>query len=164
MKTEDNPARSTVGREITSGWTHDPDLVNINEMRIPPSEISGVSEGDIEKVWHTLMLHLCRRHRENKRNGRPTDYRIENLRNDHYEAFDANYFRRLIVWVAKQHPEVEVDRDNIRLSRFGFDNCKKYDRTFQRDVNTNRARFLHSFQVLRPRWFICLSICRFLFL
>lgn len=36
--------------------------------------------------------------------------------------------------MAKQHREIEVDRDVIRLTRFGFDNCEKYDPTFQRDI------------------------------
>jgi hypothetical protein len=40
----------------------------------------------------------------------------------------------VISWVAKQHREIEVDRDVIRLTRFGFDNCEKYDPTFQRDI------------------------------
>jgi hypothetical protein len=135
MRMEDNPERSTVYREITSGWTYDPDLVGIKEMRIPPPGISDVSKEDIEKVWRNLMQHLCRRHRENRRNGRPTDYRVEDLRRDHYEAFtDTNYFRRLIVWLTKQHPEVEVEEDIIRLTRFGFDSCSNYDPKFQKDV------------------------------
>lgn len=100
-----------------------------------PPEVSGVSEGDIKTVWSTLMLHLCRRHRINRRNGLETDYRIEDLRTDHYGAFtNANYFRELIRWVAKQHREVEVEEDIIRLTRFGFDNCPNYDSTFQKDI------------------------------
>jgi hypothetical protein len=139
MKTEDTPDKNTVGRDLRSGWTHDPDLVNINEMRIPPPEVSGYSEDDVKKdikvVWNNLMLHLCGRHRTNKRSDIDTDYRIEDLRKEKYGAFtDANYFRELMRWVAKQHREVEVEGDIIRLTRSGFDKCEKYDRTFQRDI------------------------------
>ena len=122
-------------------WAHDPDLAGINEMRIPPPEVSGFSEGDmkrdIKRVWSTLMLHLCRRYRENKRNGLETDYRIEELRTDHYKGYtDPTYFRELMRWMAKQfREEIEVEGDFIRLRRFGFDSCKKYDSTFQKDVD-----------------------------
>ena len=100
----------------------------------PPAEY--VSEREMQIVWRNLMSYLCSRHRTTRRNGRPTDYNIEELRRDHYEGGfpDAYYFRRLISWVAKQHREIEVDRDVIRLTRFGFDNCEKYDPTFQRDI------------------------------
>jgi len=80
------------------------------------------------------MMYLCQSHRANKRNGHATDYSIENLRTDYYSAFDADYFRRLLGWVAKQHPEVQVEGDIIRLTKYGFDNCERYDPTFQRDV------------------------------
>jgi hypothetical protein len=133
MKLEDKPEKGTVYREITSSWKYDPDLVDVNEMRIPPPEY--VSEKDIQTVWVNLMSYLCPRHRINKKNGDPTDYNIEELRRKYYNAFDPNYFRRVIGWVARQHREVEVERDIIRLSRFGFDNCEKYDGTFQKDVD-----------------------------
>jgi hypothetical protein len=124
--------RKSIYKEVTSRWKYDPDLVSANEMRSPPAEY--VDEGDIEKVWRTLMGHLCPRHRTNKRNGRETDYEIEELRTDHYGAFiDSGYFRRIIAWLVKKHPEVEVDGNIIRLTRFGLDNCEKYDRSFQRD-------------------------------
>jgi hypothetical protein len=48
----------------------------------PSPEISEVSKEDIEKVWRNLMQHLCHRHRENKRDGRSTDYRVDDLRRD----------------------------------------------------------------------------------
>jgi hypothetical protein len=117
----------------TGGWESDPDLVSINEERPPPAELL-VSEEDIKKIWQNLMLYLCQRHRINKRNGRQTDYRIEDLRKDHYGVFtDHEYFRRLLSQLARQYKEVEVERHTIRLSKFGLDNCEKYDPTFQRD-------------------------------
>jgi hypothetical protein len=93
-----------------------------------------MSEEDIEKVWPGLMLHLCSRHRINARNERPTDYKIEDFRKEHYSGYtDSKYFRKLIYELAKLHREIQVDADIIRASRFGLDNCEKYDPTFQRD-------------------------------
>lgn len=114
-------------------WAYDPDLIDVNEQRPLPMELS-VDVEDIEKVWRTLMSHLCPRHRINKRNGHETDYIIEDLRKEYYGAFtDSAYFRRLLSQLARQHGEVEVERDRIRLTKFGLDNCKKYDPTFQKD-------------------------------
>lgn len=91
-------------------------------------------EADIETLWSGLMLRLCSRHRINARNGRPTDYRIGDLREDHYRGYeDVRYFTRLLQELARRHPEIQVDGDIIRLTRHGLDNCGRYDRTFQRD-------------------------------
>jgi hypothetical protein len=43
---------------------------------------------DMEKIWSGLMLRLFSRHRINARNGTPTEYEIERLRQDHYPAYD----------------------------------------------------------------------------
>jgi hypothetical protein len=89
---------------------------------------------DMEKIWSGLMLRLCSRHRINARNGSPTDYEIERLRQDHYPAYeDAQNFRKLLYELSKIHKEIQVDENIIRLTRFGLDNCEKYDPTFQRD-------------------------------
>jgi hypothetical protein len=93
-----------------------------------------VSPGDIERVWRTLMSHLCSRHRINARNGRPTDWDIEDLRADRYGGFtNAEYFRSLIHELSRQRREVNFENGIIRLTEYGLDNCKKYDPTFQRD-------------------------------
>lgn len=124
---------NTAYEGATDTWPSDPDLLAINEQRPAPPELR-VSQGDIEKVWQNLMLLLCRRYRINKRGGRQTDYRIEDLRNDHYRAFtDARYFRRLVGQLARQHEEIEIERDIIRITDYGLNNCKKYDPTFQKD-------------------------------
>jgi hypothetical protein len=93
------------------------------------------SEKDIQTVWSSLMLRLCSRHRINVRNGRPTDYRIEDLRTDQFSGGFTNseYFKRIIEELAKRHTEIQVDGDIVRLTKYGLDNCKKYDPTFQRD-------------------------------
>jgi hypothetical protein len=58
-------------------------------------------EEDIEKVWPGLILHLCSRHRIDARNGRPTDYKIEDLRKEHYSGYtESKYFRKLIYELA----------------------------------------------------------------
>ncbi len=91
-------------------------------------------EEDIERVWLSLMQSLCSRHRINAQNERPTDYNIEDLRKEHYSGYtDNKYIRKLIYELAKLHREVQVDADIIRLSRFGLDDCEKYDPTFQRN-------------------------------
>ena len=50
--------------------------------------------------------------------------------------------------MAKQHREIEVDRDVIRLTRFGFDNCEKYDLHSKGTSNTNRASCLYHHTML----------------
>jgi hypothetical protein len=93
-----------------------------------------MEEEDMEKIWSGLMLRLCSRHRINARNGSPTDYEIERLRKDHYPAYeDAQNFKTIIYELARVHKEIQVDGDIIRVTRFGLDNCEKYDPTFQRD-------------------------------
>jgi hypothetical protein len=95
---------------------------------------SDTSEQDLQTVWSSLMLRLCSRHRINARNGRPTDYRIEDLRIDQFTGFtDGEHFKRIIQELAKLHMEIQVDGDIVRLTKYGLDNCKKYDPTFQRD-------------------------------
>jgi hypothetical protein len=91
-------------------------------------------EEDIEKSWPGLMLHLCSIHRINARNERPPYYNIEDLRKERYSGYtDSKYFSKLIYELAKLHREIQVDGDTIRVTRFGLDNCEKYDPTFQRD-------------------------------
>ena len=93
-----------------------------------------MSEEDIKKVWPGLMLHLCPRHRINARNESPTDYKIEDLRKDHYAGFtDSQYFRKLIYELARLYEEIQVEGDIIKLTKYGLDNCEKYDPTFQKD-------------------------------
>jgi hypothetical protein len=89
---------------------------------------------DAERVWLTLMSHLCPRHRINARNGRPTNWDIENLRSEYYGAYtDAGYFRKVIEELVRRHREIEVERNIIRLTEYGLNNCSRYDMTFQRD-------------------------------
>jgi hypothetical protein len=88
----------------------------------------------VKKVWSGLMLRLCSIHRINARNGRPADYEIEKLRQDHYSAYeDSKYFKKLIYGLVRVHKEIQVDAEIIRVMRIGLDNCEKYDPTFQRD-------------------------------
>jgi hypothetical protein len=89
---------------------------------------------DAERVWLTLMSHLCPRHRINARNGRSTDWDIEELRSENYGAYtDAGYFRKIVEELARRHTEIEIERNVIRLTEQGLHNCSRYDRTFQRD-------------------------------
>jgi hypothetical protein len=93
-----------------------------------------VLEGDIEKVWINLMLYLCPMHRSNARNGRPTDFKIEELREDRYSAFtESKHFEKIINALAKRRREIEIEGGIVRLTPYGLDNCRKYDPTFQRD-------------------------------
>jgi hypothetical protein len=80
------------------------------------------------------MRILCSRHRSNARNGRPTDYSIEDLRRDNYPAFDSSeYFRQILDNLARIHAEIQIDGDIIRLTKYGLNNCDRFDPTFQRD-------------------------------
>jgi hypothetical protein len=80
------------------------------------------------------VLRLCSKHRINARNGRPTDYKIEDLRIDQFAGFtNSKYFKRILEELANRHTEIQIDGDIVRLTNYGLDNCKKYDPTFQRD-------------------------------
>jgi hypothetical protein len=67
-------------------------------------------------------------------NGDPTDYRIEDLRAEHYRSYkDGEYFGRHIAELANRHQEIQVEDDFIRLTSFGIDHCGDYVRNWQRD-------------------------------
>ena len=95
-----------------------------------------IDEGTLEKIWSNLMNHLCPRHRTNARNERPTDYKIEQLRNDYYGSYEVTeYFRRHITELANRHQEIEVagGADIVRITLYGLGHCGDYDSTWQRD-------------------------------
>lgn len=92
------------------------------------------SADDVEKVWRTLMTHMCPRHRNNTRNGKPTDWDIENLRTEHYDAYtNPDYFRSVLRELARRHGEIQIKGNAMGLTEEGLKNCSKYDPTFQRD-------------------------------
>src|SRR5438105_2695505 len=81
-----------------------------------------MTEKNMKKVWSGLMLRLCSMHRINARNGSPTDYEIEKLRQDHYAAFDdGQYFRKLIYELARGHKEIQVDANIIRVTKLRYE-------------------------------------------
>jgi hypothetical protein len=93
-----------------------------------------IAEGDLERIWVSLMLHLCRRHRMKARNGEPTDWRIEDLRNEHYGGFtDSEHFRTHIVELANRHWEIKTAGDIVRLTPRGLTTCVNYVPEWQRD-------------------------------
>jgi hypothetical protein len=79
------------------------------------------------------MLVLCRRNRIKAGNGEPTDYDIEEFRNEHFAGFiDITYFKRMLERLSVlNNKEIEVDGDIVRV--IGIDNCKEYDPTFRED-------------------------------
>ena len=51
------------------------------------------SDEEVRQFEFGIMLVLCRRHRIKAGNGEPTDYNIEEFRNEHYAGFtDIIYF------------------------------------------------------------------------
>ena len=81
------------------------------------------------------MLVLCRRHRIKAGNGEPTDYNIEEFRNEHYAGFtDIRYFKRMLEKLSVlNNKEIEVDVQIVKLTKDGIDSCKEYDPTFRED-------------------------------
>jgi hypothetical protein len=82
------------------------------------------------------MLVLCRRHRIKAGNGEPTDYNIEEFRNEHYAGFtDIMYFKRMLERLSKlNNKEIEVDGDIVRVTKDSLDKCKEYAPTFREDL------------------------------
>jgi hypothetical protein len=100
--------------------------------------MSSANEPSDEKVRQFesgIMLVLCRRYRIKAGNGEPTDYNIEEFRNEHYAGFtDIMYFKRMLEKLSvSNNNEIEVDGDTVRLTKDGIDNCKEYDPTFRED-------------------------------
>lgn len=96
-----------------------------------------IPEDDLDQIWVNLPMQLSRRYRERKRNGHSTDYLIEDLRNEHYGAFiSANHFRMCIEELARRHSEeIVVDGDKIKVTKYGIDNYRRTDPSFQKDFN-----------------------------
>jgi hypothetical protein len=78
---------------------------------------SQIDDDTLRGIWTTLLTQLCNRHRERARNikpsdddPRPTDWKIEDLRKEHYSGGypDSTYFRRHITELARRHPEIHV--------------------------------------------------------
>jgi len=93
------------------------------------------SDEEVRQFESGIMLVLCRRYRIKAGNGKPTDYNIEEFRNEHYAGFtDIVYFKRMLEKLSVlNNKEIEVDGDIIRVTKDGIDNCKEYDPTFRED-------------------------------
>jgi hypothetical protein len=93
------------------------------------------SDEEVRQFESGIMLVLCRRHRIKAGNGEPTDYNIEEFRNEHYAGFtDIVYFKRMLEKLSVlNNKEIEVDGQTIRLTKDGIDNCKEHDPTFRED-------------------------------
>ncbi|MFL6363109.1 MAG: hypothetical protein ACJ709_06690, partial [Nitrososphaeraceae archaeon] len=65
------------------------------------------------------MLVLCRRHRIKAGNGEPTDYNIEEFRNEHYAGFtDIIYFKMMLEKLSVlNNKEIEIDGDTVRVTK-----------------------------------------------
>ena len=105
------------------------------------SSVNQIDEDSLRGIWTTLPTQLCNRHREIARNRvstpdnpRPTDWNIEELRNEFYGGYtDAEYFRRHLTELANRHPEIQVEGDVIRLTNQGLLYCERNVKGFQRD-------------------------------
>jgi hypothetical protein len=104
------------------------------------SSVNRVDEDTLRGIWTTLPTQLCNRHRYQARNVTPTDdnpgptdWKIEDLRKEHYSGGypDSAYFSRHITELARRHPEIQVDGDVIRLTHLLY--CERNVRGFQRD-------------------------------
>jgi hypothetical protein len=93
------------------------------------------SDEEVRQFESGIMLVLCRRYRIKAGNEEPTDYNIEEFRNEHYAGFtDIMYFKRMLEKLSvSNNNEIEVDGDTVRLTKDGIDNCKEYDPTFRED-------------------------------
>ena len=93
------------------------------------------SDEEVRQFESGIMLVLCRKYRIKAGNGEPTDYNIEEFRNEHYAGFtDIMYFKRMLEKLSVlNNNEIEVDGDTVRLTKDGIDNCKEYDPTFRED-------------------------------
>ena len=91
------------------------------------------SDEEARQFESGIMLVLCRRYRIKAGNGEPTNYNIEEFRNEHYAGFtDIVYFKRMLEKLSVlNNKEIEVDGDTVRLTKDGIDNCKEYDPTFR---------------------------------
>ena len=85
------------------------------------------SDEEVKQFESGIMLVLCRRHRIKAGNGEPTDYTIEEFRNEHYAGFtDIVYFKRMLEKLSVlNNKEIEVDGDTVRVTKDGIDNCKE---------------------------------------
>jgi hypothetical protein len=93
------------------------------------------SNEEVRQFESGIMLVLCRRYRIKAGNGEPTDYNIEEFRNEHYAGFtDIAYFKRMLEKLSVLNDkEIEVDGGAVRLTKDGIHNCKEYDPTFRED-------------------------------
>ncbi|MFL6329936.1 MAG: hypothetical protein ACJ705_02865 [Nitrososphaeraceae archaeon] len=94
------------------------------------------SDEEVRQFESGIMLVLCRRHRIKAGNGEPTDYNIEEFRNEHYAGFtDIMYFKRMLERLSiLNNKEIEVDGDIVRVTKDSIDKCKEYDPTFREDL------------------------------
>lgn len=98
------------------------------------SSVNQIDEDTLRGIWTTLPTQLCNRHRHQARNAKPTDWKIEDLRKEHYGAYpEAEYFRRHLTELANRHPEIQVVEDVIRLTNQGLLYCERNVKGFQRD-------------------------------
>jgi len=93
------------------------------------------SDEEVRQFESGIMLVLCRRYRIKAGNGEPTDYNIEEFRNEHYAGFtDIIYFKTMLERLSVlNNNEIEVDGNIVRVTKDGIDNCKEYDPTFRED-------------------------------
>jgi hypothetical protein len=52
------------------------------------------SDEEVRQFEYGIMLVLCRRYRIKAGNGEPTDYNIEEFRNEHYAGFTDIYISK----------------------------------------------------------------------
>jgi hypothetical protein len=106
------------------------------------SRVDQIDEDTLRGIWTTLPTQLCNRHRDKARNKkptpdnpRPTDWKIEDLRKEHYSGGypDSSYFKRHITELARRHPEIQVEDDVIRLTHQGILYCVRNVRGFEKD-------------------------------
>src|SRR5215212_233676 len=97
------------------------------------SSVDEPSDEEVRQFESGIMLVLCRRYRIKAGNGEPTDYNIEEFRNEHFAGLiDIMYFKRMLEKLSVlNNNEIEVDGDTVKLTKDGIDNCKEYDPTFR---------------------------------
>ena len=86
-------------------------------------------ERDMAKIWESdLLKYLCGKHRERTNRGETTDFRIEDVRNDRFPAWEnPECFRRCIVGLAEKHNEIGTEGGNVvRLTPLGLNSCASF--------------------------------------
>ena len=100
--------------------------------------MANIDENDVRNVRQGLMEFLCINTRHSARHNGPTDFEIEQIREEKFPAIlDQVYFNNIITTIAKIHREIVINGSMVKLSATGLDDCGDFVANFQRDFKVN---------------------------